>query len=202
MKKLFALLFVLMPSLAFSQDGFKVIEKAEARFKKGHFKKSLLLLDKAEKMNYGFCGNAWGDAHRAIDLLRFEIYCKQEKYQYARNCLDSIYWVYTDDNIDSMKIRTYQLEIGVDSLKNMFDVSLKNTSIQCDEEYETCYALIPLTDGWNTVKLKVDDFLSIGYIMFEFHNNTKISEEEKVKIWMDVFLKSSAYRIIKEPIKE
>lgn len=97
-------------------------------------------------MNYGFCENAWLEANRAINLLRANIYIDKKEYQLARNYLDSISSEFVGDNLDSIRIRTFQMEYGKDSLSSMIDSSLLNTKEECGEYY-FCYIIIPLTNG-------------------------------------------------------
>jgi hypothetical protein len=171
----------------FAQKGFKVIHKAEQKYEDGQNKRALELLSKAEKMNYGFCGNARMGAKRAINLLRTKIYINKKEYQLARNSLDSIGWEYKGDNLDSIKIRTYQMEYGKDSLSNMIDSSLVNTKVEC-EEYD-CFAIIALKNG-KEIKMKVNpiDF-DLIYIS---------DEKKKAEIWVNWFKESENYKLIKE----
>lgn len=88
--RLIFFLFISLTLQSFAQEGFKVIRKAEHKYKNGKNEKALSILIKAENMNYGFCGNSWMDANRAINLLRAKIYIDKKDYQMARNSLDSI----------------------------------------------------------------------------------------------------------------
>ena len=185
--KLILLLLTLTISLhAFSQNGFELISKAENRYAHGHTNSALRLLDKAEKVNYGFCGNAWSDAKRAIILLRAEIYIQQQEYQLARNSVDAISYGYLKDNFDSIRIRTYQMEYGKDSLSSMIDTSLVNAKVEC-EGYD-CFALIPLTNG-KAVKLKLEP----TYELIVTDDTTK-----KAEIWVSWFKKSENFKLLLE----
>lgn len=191
----YKLIFFLLFSLSlqcFAQKGFKVIYKAEKRFEKGQNKKALKLLTKAEKMDYGFCGNAWLEANRAINLLKARISIDQKEYQQARNCLDSIDWEFNGDNFDSIKIRTYQMEYGKDSLSSMIDSALLNTWIECYDEANG-FAIIPLTNG-KTIKFKVN-LMTIDLDWFYMDDKKK-----KAEIWVTKFNDSENYKLIKEKI--
>ena len=183
---LFFLLSLALPT--FAQNGFIEIHKAEQKYENGQNKKALKLLSNAEKMNYGFCGNAWMDADRAINLLRAKIYIDQEDYQLARNSLDSIGLEYKGDNLDSIRIRTYQLEYGKDALSNMIDTSFTNTKMECGEH--ECFVIIPLTDGEN-LKLKVNPMTNSDLILID-------DEKKKLEIWIARFKESQNYKLIKE----
>lgn len=173
---------------AFSQNGFELINKAENRYAHGHTKSALRLLDKAEKVDYGFCGNAWSDAKRDINLLRAEIYIQQQEYQLARNSLDAISHGFLIDNFDSIRIRTYQMDYGKDSLSSMIDTSLINTKVEC-EGYD-CFALIPLTNG-TAVKLKLEPTYEL--IMTD-------DAIKKAEIWVSWFKKSENYKLLLERV--
>jgi len=183
---LFLLLSLALPT--FAQKGFKVINKAEIKYKNGQNKKALKLLSNAEKMNFGFCGNAWMDADRAINLLRAKIYIQQENYRLARNSLDSIGWAYKGDNLDSIRIRTYQMEFGKESLSKMIDSSLINTMVKCGE-YD-CYVIIPLSNG-KEIKLKPNPMSNFDLIYLD-------DEKKKAEKWVFRFKDSDNYKLIKE----
>lgn len=183
---LFLLLSLALPT--FAQKGFKVVHKAEQKYENGQHKKALKLLSKAEKMNFGFCGNAWMDAERAINILKAKIYIDKKKYQLVRNSLDSIGWEYRGDNLDSIRIRTYQLEYGKDSLSNMIDTSFTNTKIECGD-YD-CFVITPLTNGEN-LKLKINPMSNSDLIFMD-------DEKKKLEIWIAVFKESQNYKLIRE----
>lgn len=181
------LVFFSLTLQTFAQEGFKVIRKAEHKHENGQNERALKLLSKAENMNYGFCGNAWMDANRAINLLRAKIYIDKKEYQMARNSLDSIGWEYLGDNLDSIRIRTYQMEYGKDSLSSMIDSSLVKTRIECGEN--DCYAIIPLTNG-KVMRMKFSPFKSNLIYMAD--------ESKKTERWVIWFKESENYKLIKE----
>lgn len=170
----------------FAQKGFKVIRKAERKYMNGQYKRSLELLSKADKMSYGFCGNAWLESERDINLLRSKIYIARGEYQLARNSLDSLNWKYKDDNFNLVRIRTYQSEYGKDSLCNMIDASLENIYIECDE-YD-CYAIISLTNGkWMKLNATVCNL-----------DFATMDDKKKAEAWVRWFKESENYKLIKE----
>jgi hypothetical protein len=105
----------------------------------------------------------------------------------ARNSLDSIGWEHISDNLDSIRIRTYQMEYGKDSLSNMIDSSFVNTKVDCREC--DCYSIITLTNG-KVLKLKVNSI----------KNNLICLDEEKKKVefWVTWFIESENYKLIKD----
>lgn len=171
----------------YAQEGFKMIRKAEHKYENGHNNSALKLLSKAENMNYGFCGNASMDANRAINLLKAKIYINKKEYQMARNSLDSIGWEHISDNLDSIRIRTYQMEYGKDSLSNMIDSSFVNTKVDCREC--DCYSIITLTNG-KVLKLKVNSIKNNLICLAE--------EKKKVEFWVTWFIESENYKLIKD----
>lgn len=173
---------------AYAQEGFNVIRKAETQFQKGNTEKALKLLLKAENMNYGSCGNASMDANRSINLLRAKIYIDQEKYQEARNSLDSIYVERQLDNLDSIRIRTLQLEFGKDYLSNSIDSCLVNVKIECGET--DCYTILPFTNG-KIIRLKINLFRERKITAIWFETN-------KEEIWINWFKQSEYYAMLKE----
>lgn len=181
------LIFFSLTLKTFAQKGFDIISKAEVKYEHGKYKSALKLLSKAENMNYGFCGNAWMDADRAIYLLRAKIYINKKEYQLARNSLDSIGWEFNGDKFDSIRIRTYQMEYGKDSLSSMIDASLVNTKVECGEY--SCFIIIPLTNG-KALKLK-------NYL---FNFDLMIIEDEikKTEVWVNWFKESENYKLIIE----
>ncbi len=180
------LVFFCLTLQIFAQRGYKVIYKAERKYEKGHYKKALKLLSKAENMNYGFCGT-WMEADRAINLLRAKIYINKKEYQLASNSLDSIGRGHAGDNLDSIRIRIYQMEYGKDSLSRMIDSALVNTRVECVEE--NCFAMIPLMNG-KAIKMKGNLFNS----ELIFMNDVK----KKTEIWVKAFKESEHYKLIKE----
>jgi hypothetical protein len=119
---LFSFLAILKPLSA--QKSFEVISKAEQKYEKGLNEKALKLLDKAEGIHDVTCGIGAMTKRSSTNILRAKIYMNQEKYQLARNSLDSIYW----GDYDSLRIKTYQMEYGKDSLSNM--ISFSSDSIE------------------------------------------------------------------------
>jgi hypothetical protein len=143
-------------------------------------------------MDYGFCGNAWGAANSSINLLRAKIYMKQQKFQLVRSSLDSIGWNYGTDNIDSIKIRSYQLEFGRTYLRNTIDSALLHAQIDCNT-YD-CFLNLPLSNG-STVRMKTNSELFLNLLYLK-------TDQQKVAFWLEHFRKSQSYQIIKENTNE
>lgn len=103
MKIFILFLAIIQINIIWSQNGFTMIRKAEKQFEKGNLKKALKLLDKADSMDYGFCGNARYEADEAIAFNRLKIYDATGDYIKAANELNSINYYYRG-NVDSLKI--------------------------------------------------------------------------------------------------
>lgn len=186
--KVIFLIFLLGYSgFTYGHKGFEIIRKAEEKFEKGESKKALKLLKKAEKKDYGFCGNAVLTASRSINLLRAKIYMNQGEYEKARNSLNLIYAEYSEDNIDSIRIRTYQMEFGKEVLGGMVG-SLENTHIE-EEEDGYFYVKIPLQNGIE-MRLKIASKESLPYMLEE-------NKDKRAKMWVEKFKTSDNYKLLK-----
>lgn len=179
--------FSFMPAIH-AQNGFKVIKKAEAKFKRGNFKKALKLLSKAEDMNYGFCGNAWLDANHDINILRSKIYRQQGEYQLLRNSLDSIGFEYPNENYDSLRIRAYQLEFGKESFNKMMMAELDKARFE--SVIHDWYVVIALENGCD-VRLKLK---AKNHIRFILGKEPKVG----IEFWLKEFKKSENFKLIQE----
>lgn len=123
MKQFVLILFVGFATLTFSQDGFKLIKKAEKKIQRGNYEAAMLLLEKADSANYGFCGNAWWEAHDLILIKRITIYDRQKDYQQCLNLLNEeqaiMYF-----NSDSLKMTYFIRLYGKENIKKELDVFL------------------------------------------------------------------------------
>lgn len=131
MKLILFSFLLLIPNLIYSQKGFKVIRKAENKIKHGHYSKALKLLNKADTMDYGFCGNAWSEADEAIALNRIKIYRTQGGSLIAANELNKLNVMFSP-NIDSLKVEYFALVFEKSRMKR---------------EIDSCIDLIPSIDS-------------------------------------------------------
>jgi tetratricopeptide (TPR) repeat protein len=192
MKQILLLVFVVFLSKAtFAQrDIYLKLDKAESQYQKRDYKKALRTLNKRTSIRNEsgyWCGNAAFDYNRNVNLLKANIYIKQEEYEDARTALNSIYL--SNDNIDSIIIVTYQLEFGNDSLSKKFDSTLTNATIKC--EASECYVIIPLSKE-NKMEFKMP---LLRYSMILGKERT---EEALLRMWIDEFRKSDNLELIKE----
>src|ERR1700755_1280961 len=72
------------------KQGYRFIRNAENSLNTKQLKQAEVFIKKAKNSNYGFCGNAWAEAHGRIDILESKILMKQKKYDQALMVLDSI----------------------------------------------------------------------------------------------------------------
>jgi len=171
----------------YAQTGFRVIDRAEEKIAEGDLTKALKLLNRAEKMDYGFCGNAYLTADQYIDSLRVVIHLKNKDYKLARASMDSIFWLAERLDIDSIKARTYQYELGAEFLKNNIDAFLRNAVLECGQD---CFGIIPLEGTDAFLKFKIfGDYLD--YVM-------EMDEEKRRQKWIESYSASAAYQLIKK----
>jgi hypothetical protein len=182
---------IIYATTVFTQSGFKTIQKADIKYEKGKYYKSLNLLNKADTMNYGFCGNAWMDANSAINILRYHIYTDLENYQMARNSLDSITWIRQGSRIDSLKIRSYQLQYGAKTISELIDTTLNNVTIICQNN--SCYAQIPIFYDSTLIKLKFSPENS-------YYLGEPVNENQRLQQWIEDFKKSRNYIQLISPV--
>ena len=140
-------------------------------------------------MDYGFCGNAWMAASKGINILRCQNYLELEQYDLARTYLDSIYSFKTILQIDSLRWKSYQLELGADSLSSIIDNSLENSVYVDSVFYHLVY--IPLPNENNLAKF------TVNYQTIRAYRNENNSTETIKEYWISEFKKSSLYAMIK-----
>lgn len=151
----------------YSQDGFDVIRHAEKKIEQGKYEKALQLLDKADTMDYGFCGNAWMEAREAITLDRVKIYEAQGDYLEAANTLNSADLFYRD-NIDSLKTAYYIKVLDKEIMKS---------------EIDSCIALITSIDS-------VDFLMGLSFNVTFIDEPFRISNATLRYVRMDTFLQT------------
>ena len=186
------LLFVILSLNSFAQlDLYSILAKAEQEYKNGNFKKALRKLQLVENKSFrskGFCGNALLDYDRLRNLLKVKIFIKQNEYDKARIVLNSMIYELPNDNLDSLKVITYQLQFGSDSLSKMFDFSLKSATIECVNKFN-CFVLLPLSNG-TQMKFKIPT--SYNLIL-----GRKNDEESKLNLWIEKFHNTISLNLIK-----
>ncbi|MDI9308815.1 MAG: hypothetical protein QM535_01270 [Limnohabitans sp.] len=89
MKKITLLILLLLNQLSFSQD-YSLLRKAEKKLEKKEYDKALRLLNRAEKADYGFCGNASIEALYKIDSLKLRLFKESKDLIGLQKFLDNI----------------------------------------------------------------------------------------------------------------
>jgi len=188
MKRIVILILISVSFSACSeQDGFKIIEDARINYKLGDLDQALYLLDQASSADYGTCGNSYLEAYVKIADLKAEIYFDKKDYQRVRAVLNesNVYGGY----IDSLRIQSYKLELGADSLSNMIDASIPNVIFKLDKYALNGIVLIPLINGVDTMKFLVDLYID----RIEEMKNPSYTDE-----WITDFKLSKNYEMIKK----
>lgn len=154
MKKIILILLLFFCSKNFGQlsynfkQGYKFIKRAEKEIENGNLVKAEKLLEKANKSDYGFCGNAWASAKSQINLLQVQIFNERKEFDKSFSLLDSINacGIGADcEARDSLKIVTLILKFG----KERVIQSFKNTKIVEKKEFDYDIQFSALISGLN-----------------------------------------------------
>lgn len=112
MKKYFIISLLIFVSFQLWSQNYNYINRAEKLINKSrNLSKAMRLLNKAQNVDYGFCGNAWAEADWSIHYLKARIYYIQEKYELAikeLNSIDNCHLGGDCHSSDSLKLRVYQ----------------------------------------------------------------------------------------------
>ncbi len=171
----------------FSKTPFTYIAKAEKLYEKGKYDKALSKLEHADTMHYFICGLYQGLRNQEIALLQYSVYMKLEKYDLARQSLDSL-WRLETQVFDSLKVLAYQKEYGDLFLSQKIDSAIKNATIDSSMNNTEFISYVNLTVDSSVVlrfKAEKDMFRSKD----EFGRN----------LWKTSFMNSSAYQLLKYP---
>ena len=182
---IFYLLIIFLISCS-DPNGIAIIQEAKFRYELGDLDGTLDLLDRAESAHYD-CGNSYLMASTMINDLRAKTYLKKGEYKRARMVLDSSYSY--GGNLDSLRIKSYQLELGADLLSQMIDFDLPKVTFKLEPASKAIYALIPLSNGMDTIRLEaVHDINSMDVV-----NTNSIDTKE----WIAEFRLTEKYLMIK-----
>lgn len=174
MKHPILFLLLVLSSYTWSQKGFDVIHKAERKIERGNYTRALHLLEKAEKMNYGFCGNAWIEAQESILIDKAEIYSKTGNHLLAANTLNEFsFWMYLyhPENVDSLKTVYCVNEFGKERVKHEIDSCLAILS------WKKVDSMILLED--NTIQLHVSFLEKPFNISFWTYQAARYASQKK-----------------------
>lgn len=196
MKFILASLILLSSTLSWSQKGFDVIRQAEKKIEKGKFDKALKLLDQADTMSYGFCGNAWFEAKERIALNRAKIFDYIGEPLKAGIALNDCSFFFNPE-IDSIKIAYFINEFGKELVKREIDSCIETLT----------YADLDSMEIWMEVKLKVNFsekpfILSYGTVDTTFQDMHRNVEKHQDKGFLDRFKialhRKPFYRLLEE----
>lgn len=177
-------MFVLS-SQVLAQKGFKYITKAKRKYECGQYNSTIHLLAKANKENYGFCGNAWVEAKRDIYELYGKIFFQLGAYDSSRKYFNSNFCG-ADKSIDSLIVRSYQLQYGISNMKKIIDTGFIHSTIKCPELY--CFLIVPFNNNKDSIKLRLK-----GY---QVDNLVNIDENMKTEVWREMVRKSYIFHQI------
>lgn len=196
MKFILASLILLSSTLSWSQKGFDVIRQAEKKIEKGKFDKALKLLDQADTMNYGFCGNAWFETKESIALNRAKIFDSMEEPLKAAITLNNCSFFFNTE-IDSIKTAYFINEFGKELVKREIDSCIEALT----------YADIDSMGIWMEIKLKVNFsekpfILSYGTVDATLQDMNRNVEKHQDKGFLDRFKialhRKPFYRLLEE----
>jgi len=162
---LLSVVVLFLASESFAQDGFDIIRMAEKKIAKGKLNRAEKLLDWAAESDYGFCGNAWMDAHELITIDRSKIYALRGKYLDAANMLnDSISnWSY---NVDCLKMTYYSKAIGREKVYQEMDSLIRQNG-----------GMNEILDGWGGGAIEFKTSFATNPIQLNVENLYKIGAE-------------------------
>ena len=121
MRHTLILFFLLISTLSWGQSGFDVIRKAQRKADQQEYTKALRLLNRAENMNYGFCGNAWIEAEEMITETQAHIYAETGQFELAANTLNKLDWFLATSEADSLKTTYYVQAFSKELVKREID---------------------------------------------------------------------------------
>ena len=157
---LIVFLIAFISANSFGQN-FKYINKAERLIDANiRLDRALKLLDKAEKVDYGFCGNSRITAFWHINYLKARVYYKKKELKLALTHLDSINGCMFGGNCkksDSLKYKIigelYGKKKVLTLLKNLSDSVITYTDVWMERniclhldsiDYNFCFSFDPI----------------------------------------------------------
>lgn len=190
MKTILFSLFLINTVFSSSQDGFKVIHKAENKIAHKKYNQALELLNKASTMDYGFCGNAWMEAKDKIALNRIIIYeVRGESLKAANELNNSHINFYNGENSDSLKMIHFLKTINKEIIKNQLDSAIKSLAVVDDQYFYSDFSLA-VTFSEKPFYISYETMRSIRkktYITNELNKNIPVLNRFKIAIKNQAF---------------
>lgn len=174
-----------------SQTPFDVLRKAEHSYCNGKLDQALLQIDRAEQMSYCTCGSCLEERNKKANLLRYQIYSSLEQHLAARQALEQIDFSYTNNQVDSLKILSYQAEFGKELLAEKIDTALEHIAILCVDEI--CFAELSLTNE-ALLRFQLPFVMNHSYLIAR----TELDGQEVIQRWCTYFKKSSLYPLLQQ----
>ena len=142
----YILILITFTNSLLAQD-YSYIRKAEKLIDKNtNLPRAMELLDKAEKVDYGFCGNAWATAFWNINYLRARGYYQLGKSRLALAQLDSIEGCSFGgdcEKSDSLKLHIIKETFGKELVIKSFD-TIADSLIVLDSAFFGLKICIPI----------------------------------------------------------
>jgi len=171
------------------RQGYRFINRAERNIELGLYKRADKQLAKAKESDYGFCGNAWGEAFADIYLLESQLYIQQNQYDSALAVLDSLGGCQLGGDCekkDSLIISILYLKFGKEKVRSAIE-NANTISIKQSNYFNTPYIYLPEL-GYNFFmyafqEMDFDDTTSTTFtddkikeILFAFKHNKYIAQ--------------------------
>ncbi|MBX2948363.1 MAG: hypothetical protein KF704_03710 [Crocinitomicaceae bacterium] len=176
MKYLLVISFLSFLVSSFAQGGFRLIRKAENKIGRGQYERAMKLLEKADSASYGFCGNAWIDAHETIILNKLKIYDAANDQASAVTLLNQIVILWKP-NQDSLKMAYFIRLFDKEIIRHELD-SVINTYTYDNHFFEQ-ELLVQFTFFEEPYRLSSSSiFRIVEQVNRKIHQETKASKNE------------------------
>ncbi|MDB2656440.1 hypothetical protein N9Y60_00135 [Crocinitomicaceae bacterium] len=195
MKGILFILILIISFFGYNQEGYDYIRKAERKIEAGKVDQALILLDKADSAEYGFCGNAWIEAREAIALNRVKIAALEEDPIKAAKIVWNITDLYSV-RYDSLKITSLIQAYGREEVKKGIDEVLD--SFVLDPSVFSLLADLKVQFSFN------DDyyFIQIGEVIDNYYGEKFALREDRNtfnrELFQAKFREESFYQLLLE----
>ncbi|MBB4807790.1 hypothetical protein HNP38_003106 [Chryseobacterium defluvii] len=194
-------IFLIFPVFIFGQkkykysykEGYGFLAEAQKMIKEDKIKSAKILINKAKRTNYGFCGNAWIDANSQITLLEVQVLNKENNYDQSLNILDSLdecSYGADCDTRDYLKIETLILKFGKEKVKNAFK-NVNKVSIINDYDYGESYSAFIKDLNYNFN-------FTARQIIFVDENGKKVPKNVTDNEFLNIAQNQPFYSLLKE----
>jgi hypothetical protein len=190
MQKIIVILFFLSCSISFAQD-YGTIRKAERKINQKEYAKALKLLNRAEKQDYGFCGNAYLEAELMIMDLRIRLFKETNNDLELEKLLNEI-----DPFIESGNGIRYSTERIQMALKRYSKPELNTKIITALKNFrKDDYNEI---DDYNTLILKADNGFKLKLYFRNLWDASKKEGQAYNEALIKLYTESEYYTLLNE----